>query len=117
MIHMPSQYILKKPVLDSNRLQKVAKKLLEEASEDRKLALDTMKYFKDMVDENGTDSTAKGLIVDCLKLAQNSKDKTIRLLDLMLKMDKGNKPDEIEKSKASGKSTENVFSVLNDLTD
>tara|TARA_R100000458_G_C8260821_1_gene236346 strand:+ start:76 stop:417 length:342 start_codon:yes stop_codon:yes gene_type:complete len=113
---MPSQYILKKPVLDANRLQKVAKKLIDEATEDRKLALDTMKYFRDMVDENGTDSTAKNLIVDCLKLAQSSKDKTIRILDLLVKLDKQSAP-EADLSKSSGKPNQSVFSVLNELTE
>ena len=113
---MPSQYILKKPVLDPNRLQKIAKKLIDESTEDRKLALETMKYFRDMVEENGMDSTAKNLIVDCLKLAQSSKDKTIRILDLMLKLDK-HTTEENDMSKASGKTNQNVFSVLNELSE
>ena len=49
---MPKEYILKRPVLDQNRLQKYAKKILDESSDDRQLALDAYRYFKDMVDEN-----------------------------------------------------------------
>ena len=101
--------------MDPNRLQKIAKKLIDESSEDRKLALDTMRYFRDMVEDNQMDSTAKGLIVDCLKLAQSSKDKTIRILDLLLKLEK--QTVDSETTKAAGKQSQNVFSVLNELSE
>jgi len=38
---MPKTYILKKPVFDANRLQKIAKNILDEAKSDRDKALDT----------------------------------------------------------------------------
>ena len=84
---MPSQYILKKPVMDINRLQKTAKKLIDESSEDRSLALEMVQYYKDMVEDNPNDNTSKSLIVDCLKLAQSSKDKVIKVVDLLIKME------------------------------
>ena len=37
---MPKEYQLKRAVLDNNRLQKYAKKILDEASDDRQLVLE-----------------------------------------------------------------------------
>ena len=111
---MVSNYIPKNNPLGGARLQKIAKKLIEESTEDRNLALETMRYFKSMVEENQMDSTAKGLIVDCLKLAQSSKDKTIKIMDLLIKIEKQS---ETETTKAAGNKSQNVFSVLNELSD
>ncbi len=84
---MPRDYILKRPVLDQNRIQKYAKKILDEASEDRTLALDAYRYFKEMVDENPQDSVAKQQMTDCLKLAQSSKGSALKVMDLLIKFE------------------------------
>jgi histone H3/H4 len=111
---MPSEYILTKPAIDFNRLQKIAKKLLDESSEDRNLALETMRYFKDMIEDNPTDAAAKSLMVDCLKLAQSSKDKTIKVIDMLLKIE-SSKTNSM--TKASGKgSGKSIFDTLDEIT-
>ena len=111
---MPSEYILKKPVMDPNRLQKIAKKLIDESSEDRSLALEMVKYYKDMVEGNPNDNTSKSLIVDCLKLAQSSKDKVIRVMDLLVKMEAA--VTKSNNTKASGSDAASVFRTLEELS-
>jgi len=49
---MPSQYVLKNSPIDKNRIQKVCKKLIDEANDDRSLALDAHRFFREMLDEN-----------------------------------------------------------------
>lgn len=111
---MPSEYILKKPVMDMNRIQKTAKKLMEESSEDRSLALEMVRYYKDMVEENPNDNTSKSLIVDCLKLAQSSKDKIIKVMDLLVKMEASTQ--KTKATKATGNDSASVFSALEELS-
>jgi len=84
---MPSDYVLKRNVMDSNRIKKIAKRVIEDCHTDRKLALECYKYFKNMVDENPTDSVAKNLMTDCLKLAQTSKTNVIKVMDLIVKLE------------------------------
>tara|TARA_R110000824_G_scaffold339503_1_gene526021 strand:+ start:190 stop:525 length:336 start_codon:yes stop_codon:yes gene_type:complete len=108
---MPSEYKLKNGVLDANRLQKHAKKIIEDANEDRSLALEAYRYFKNMVDENPQDSVAKAQMVDCLKLAQTSKTNIVKVIDLVVKIDTLK-----EKEKASSPSLANVFNHLESLS-
>ena len=42
---MPSTYVLKNSPIDRNRLHKVCKKVIDEANEDRKFALDTIDFL------------------------------------------------------------------------
>ena len=105
---MPREYILKKPVLDQNRLQKYAKKILDESSEDRQLALEGYRYFKEMVDTNPQDSVAKQQMTDCLKLAQSSKGSAIKVMDLLIKFESSN-------SKKDAGSPASMFSRLEEL--
>ena len=84
---MPSPYVLKNSPIDKNRIQKVCKKVLDEANEDRKFALETHRFFRQMLDENPQDASAKNLMVDCLKLAQTSKTSTLKIIDLLIKLD------------------------------
>tara|TARA_R110000744_G_scaffold67576_5_gene137762 strand:+ start:422 stop:748 length:327 start_codon:yes stop_codon:yes gene_type:complete len=105
---MPREYILKKPVLDQNRLQKYAKKILDESSEDRQLALEAYRYFKEMVDSNPQDSVAKQQMTDCLKLAQSSKGSAIKVMDLLIKF-------ESTTSKKESGSSASVFTRLEEL--
>lgn len=112
---MPSEYIPKVPVLNKNRVQKIAKKLIEEAGEDRRLALEAHRFFRQMVDENPNDGTAKSLMVDALKVAQSSKNNVVKILNLVVKMEEATTED---KTKASGKgSSSNIFSQFDKLLD
>tara|TARA_Y100000034_G_C6773631_1_gene345265 strand:+ start:172 stop:501 length:330 start_codon:yes stop_codon:yes gene_type:complete len=106
---MTTTYHLKRNVMDPNRIRKIAKKLLEECTEDRSLALETYAYFKEMVDNNPTDGVAKNLMTDCLKLAQTSKVTVIKLMDLVAKI-------EALESKKEGSSS-SMFGELAKLTD
>ena len=109
---MPQEYIPKTPVLSPLRIQRIAKKLIEEAAEDRKLALETHRFFRQMVAENEQDSTAKNLMVDCLKVAQASKNNVIKALNLVIKMQE----EAPELTKASGKASgSSIFSQLDSL--
>jgi len=84
---MPSTYVLKNSPIDRNRIQKTCKKVIDEANEDRKLALETHRFFREMLDENPQDAAAKNLMVDCLKLAQTSKGSILKVVDLLIKLE------------------------------
>lgn len=85
---MSKEYVLRRSPFDKNRMLKIGKSILEEASEDRQLALEAHRYFKDMVEQSeNTDNDAKRLMVDCLKLAQSSKNNSIKTLSLMVKLE------------------------------
>ena len=108
---MPRQYVLKNPPIDKNRIQKVCKKVLDEATEDRKLALTTHKFFREMLDENPQDASAKSLMVDCLKLAQTSKTSTLKIIDLLIKLDTA------QMSGAGAADVDSLYTQLDKLTD
>ena len=85
---MSKEYILKKNPFDKNRLLKLGKSIVDEAKEDRDMALEAHRYFKDMVERSeDTDSDAKRLMVECLKLAQNSKNSSIKIMSMMVKLE------------------------------
>jgi hypothetical protein len=85
---MPKDYVLKKSPFDKNRMLKVGKSILDEAREDRDFALESHRYFKEMVEQSeNTDNDAKRLMVECLKLAQSSKNNSIKVLTLMVKLE------------------------------
>tara|TARA_Y100000034_G_C6763079_1_gene340013 strand:+ start:90 stop:416 length:327 start_codon:yes stop_codon:yes gene_type:complete len=86
---MPTTYVLKKPVMDANRIQKIAKKVLDETADDRSKALETYDFFRRRVEQNPDDGDSKRAMVECLKLAQNSKGSTLKLVDLFVKMGLG----------------------------
>lgn len=107
---MPSPYVLKNSPIDPNRIKKTCKKLIEEADSDRTLALEAHKFFREMLDDNPNDAAAKNLMVDCLKLAQTSKTSTLKVIDLLIKL-------EASLTKGNDKSeTETIFSRLENLT-
>jgi len=110
---MATTYIPKTPHFAQTKIQKIAKKLIEESEEDRQLALDAHRYFKERVEENPADNVSKSLMVDCLKVAQTSKQYTVRVITLMTKMNEENMP---ERTKASGNTT-SVFSELDNMVD
>ena len=109
---MPTNYIPKNSILGPTRVQRIAKKLIDEAAEDRNLALDAHRFFRAMVDENPQDAAAKGLMVDALKVAQASKNNVVKILNLVIKKEESTSD---TKTKAS-KGTENsVFNELDNL--
>ena len=91
------------------RIQKIAKKLIEEAGEDRSLALESHRFFREMVDENPQDSAAKSLMV-----AQASKNNVVKILTLLTRMDETT-PSDKSKSSADGKRNL-AFTELDNLT-
>lgn len=109
---MVSNYIPKNNPLGGTRLQKIAKKLIDESNEDRSLALDTHRFFRQMVDENPQDAAAKNLMVDCLKVAQASKNNVVKIIGLMIKMEESGS----ERNKSTSQSPATVFSELDNLT-
>jgi hypothetical protein len=109
---MVTNYIPKNNPLGGTRLQQIAKKLIEEAKEDRSLALDTHRFFREMVDENPQDSAAKGLMVDCLKVAQASKNNVVKIIGLMIKMEDVAS----DRTKSAATTPASVFSELDNLT-
>ena len=111
---MVSNYIPKNSLLGPTRIQRIAKKIIDEASDDRKLALETHRFFRGMVDENPQDSAAKSLMVDCLKVAQASKNNVIKILNLVVKMEESGDND---LTQASGKKENSVFAQLDNLLD
>lgn len=109
---MVTTYIPKNNPLGGTRIQKIAKKLIEESNEDRSLALDTHRFFRQMVDENPQDSAAKSLMVDCLKVAQASKNNVVKIIGLMIKMEEVG----TDKTKATTTPSASAFSELDNLT-
>ena len=107
---MPSEYTLKRSVLDANRLQKHAKKIIDDASDDRNLALEAYKYFKEMVDENPQDSVSKAQMVDCLKLAQTSKTSALKVRDILIKFEAVT-----AKTESSSSSPASLFNRIEEL--
>lgn len=109
---MPTTYIPKTSILGPTRVQRIAKKLIDESGEDRTLALEAHRFFRAMVDENPQDAAAKTLMVDALKVAQASKNNVVKILNLIIKME------EIpvdQKSKASKGAGNSVFNELDNL--
>ena len=107
---MPSNYIPKNSILGPTRVQRIAKKLIDEATEDRNLALDAHRFFRAMVDENPQDAAAKSLMVDALKVAQASKNNVVKILNLVVKME------ESKNAPKNSKGPENsVFTELDNL--
>jgi hypothetical protein len=83
---MPSPYTPKTSYFSEARVQKMAKEVIKDSSEDRKLALEAFEYFKEMVAHNPLDDKAKAEMSKALDLAQGANDKVVKILDLMLKM-------------------------------
>ena len=81
---MVTTYIPKKSFFESTRIQKIAKDIIKDCEEDRKLALEAFHYFKDRVDTGDTDSIAE--VSKFLKLSQDANNCKIKVLDSMLKM-------------------------------
>ena len=79
-------YIPKRSYFSSTRVQKLAKEVISDCREDRDRALESFEYFKKMVEINPDDHKAKAEMSKALQLSQDSNDKVVRILDMMLKM-------------------------------
>jgi len=110
---MPVDYVLKKNPLSKNRINKYVKNIIDESNKDREMALEGHEYFKNKVEENPQDAVSKGLMVDCLKLAQNSKQAKLKVIDIVVKM---NLKEEAEKAKTSKKEPKNLYEELDNLS-
>ena len=83
---MPKIYTPKQSYFSELRVQKIAKDVVRDSTQDRKLALESFEYFKNMVVDNPLDDKAKAEMSKALDLAQGANDKVVKILDLMLKM-------------------------------
>jgi len=83
---MPKVYTPKQSYFSEQRVQKMAKDVVRDSSQDRKLALEAFEYFRNMVADNPLDDKAKAEMSKALDLAQGANDKVVKILDLMLKM-------------------------------
>lgn len=79
--------------LSKNRLNKLAKKIIDESEEDRTRALAAFDYFKDKVDTFHTDElmekvvvAAEKCMVDSLCAINESRTKMIKALELLNKL-------------------------------
>lgn len=99
---MPKKYNLKIDPLSPDRVRRIAKQVLENGTVDRDLARESYDYFKAQVDSGADESgVSKKCMVDCLKLMQSSKDKTLKLVMEMMKRhlsEKGKTSEEIDYS-------------------
>tara|TARA_Y100000310_G_scaffold335222_2_gene416723 strand:- start:482 stop:820 length:339 start_codon:yes stop_codon:yes gene_type:complete len=109
---MPSNYIPKNSILGPTRVQRIAKKLIDEAGEDRNLALEAHRFFREMVDANPQDAAAKNLMVDALKVAQASKNNVVKILNLVIKMEENTTE---ARTKATKGAENSVFNELDNL--
>jgi hypothetical protein len=110
---MPQKYRIKNTPIDEKNINRTVKTVMDETDDDRKRALEAYDYFKAIADENPQDSTAKGLMVDCLKLAQSSKSSKIKMLDLLIKVQAAkDKPVAGKKNKEP----ENLYEELDNLS-
>ena len=109
---MPRNYTPKTMIMGPARIQRIAKKLIDEAGEDRQLALEAHRFFRSMVDENPQDAAAKGLMVDSLKVAQASKNNVVKIIGLLIKMDETPK----DQTKANAGNANSVFNELDSIT-
>ena len=107
---MPREYQLKNSPIDPNRIKKICKQIVDEGIKDRSLALEAYKMFKTMVDDNPQDVAARSLMLDCLKLAQTSKQSTIKIVDCLIKL-------EATGGKGKDKGESSMFSQLDQLLD
>ena len=83
---MPKIYTPKQSYFSALRVQKMAKDVVRDSTQDRKMALESFEYFKNMVIDNPLDDKAKAEMSKALDLAQGANDKVVKILDLMLKM-------------------------------
>lgn len=79
------EYQLRTNPLSRNRLLKTCKDVIDSGKEDRKLALDCYRYFKERSEDG--DTAANAHMTAALKLAQSSKVNTIKVMELAAKIE------------------------------
>lgn len=88
---MPQDYKLKVDPLDENRIKKIVKEAYDEAKEDREKALSAFTYFQEVLEsaraegDNINSTAAQKAMIDCLKLAQDAKNKCLKALEVLVK--------------------------------
>lgn len=86
---MVTNYKLKRSPVEPNRIRKTVKQLMQDSTDDRKLALEAYIKFKRDADDEALDmqlrTNAQKLMVESLKLAQSSKVSVAKLMDLLVK--------------------------------
>lgn len=90
-----SIYNLTKSPVDSNRIKKIAKDVIANSEQDRKIALETAEEFKTKAEQFPPDIEGAGeaiigyesLRVECLKLAQTSKNQVTKILSELIKLE------------------------------
>ncbi len=83
------KYVLKKPVMTDNRLQKIIKGILGEYQDDRNKALDGYRMFLDKIELNTANIAGLDLVkgmIDCLKLAQSASSNQLKIIDICVKL-------------------------------
>ena len=115
-----SKYVLKRQVMTDARLQKIAKKIIDESFKDREKALEAYDFFLAELKSSSAGTppsfdAVKGL-TDSLRLAQFSFQNVLKLVEVMVKLNLIMKSDNssgdmLEKGK--GKS---MFALLENLT-
>ncbi len=83
---MVRNYIPKRSFFEPNRIHKIAKDILKDCGKDRDRALETFEFFKDMVLNNPEDDKAKTELIHALNLSMDANDKSVKVLELMIKM-------------------------------
>lgn len=100
--------------LSRERVDKIAKDILGQCTEDRKLALEGYKYFKQRVDqpEGGEVSNAdKALMLECLKIAQAAKRDSVKIVEVFAKAS-----EQVASANPADKSQNVSFNDLDEMT-
>ena len=86
---MVTTYELKRNPIDKNRIIKIAKDIIKANNHDRDTALAMHDHFKGIATDGEVEEPyrlqANKLAVDCLKLAQSAGEKSVKLIDSLLK--------------------------------
>lgn len=93
---MPIEYALSKSPMNSARIVKIFKDAIkdirDQSKQDRALALSNLEEFKAKLAEDGLHreekATYTAAVVDCLRLAQDCKGSSLKLLEILLKLKK-----------------------------
>lgn len=107
-------YEIKTDPFDEGKIKRLIKEIHDEAKEDRKKAFDAFDYFKSIVDNEGDPAmedhsrsvAAQKAMVDCLKLAQDAKNKALKALEVLAKI----------RNVKKGKDDDSPFATFNDMT-
>lgn len=111
------KYILKKPAITDKRIQRIAKKIIDESFADRKKALEAYDFFLGELKGAGGQplvfDAVKGL-TDSLRLAQSSFTNVMKLVEIMVRLNLIMKTGETGDLAEKGK-YKTIFSQLDSL--